>query len=143
MHKFCPKVPITTRTYIWLYRILSITFGGVMIDSTGKLTVNKYLKFLGYFGFIAITISTILGFLHQRNSYMAALSYSESVKPYYMTCSSILMQMLHISVNLWYINRNGIKSFVKIYIKKILSRFFDNRFHIFNSVLKNFPKFKI
>ncbi len=86
MPKINAKVPITTRFYVWLYRILCITFGGVMIDSNGKLTVNKYLKFLGYFGFIAINISTILGFVHQRNSYIATFSDSESVTPYHMTC---------------------------------------------------------
>jgi hypothetical protein len=114
MPKINAKVPITTRFYILLYRILCITFGGIMIDSSGQLIVNKYLKFLGYSGFIAMTISYILGFVHQRNSNMAAFTDSESVKPYYMTCSSILMQILHISVNLWYINRNGIKMVFKI-----------------------------
>ncbi len=123
MPKIIAKVPLTIRFYIWLYRTLFITFGGVMIDSNGKLTVNKYLKFLGYFGFIAMTISTILGFVHQKNSNMAAFSDSKSVKPRYMTGLSTLMQILHISVNLWYINRNGIKSVFKIY-KKFIEIFF-------------------
>jgi hypothetical protein len=134
MPKIIAKVPLTIRFYIWLYRILWITFGGVMIDSNGKLTVNKYLKFLGYFGFIAFTISTILGFVHQRNSNMASFSDSESVKPYYMTNLSTLMQILLISLNLWYINRNGIKCVFKIY-KKFIEIFFSNVFYIFNSVL--------
>ncbi len=112
MPKFCPKAPITTRTYIWFYRLLCITFGGVWIDSNGKLTVNKYLKYLGYFGFIAVTIGNILGFIYFQNLLKAAISDSKSVIPYYINCSTTLMQILHISVNLWYLNRNGIFSVV-------------------------------
>ncbi len=108
MPKFCPKVPITTRTYIWLYRTLYITFGGVWIDLNGNLTVNKYLKYLGYFGFIVMTISITLGFIYVCGTLKTALSDLESLTPYYISCSTILMQILHISVNLWYLNRNGI-----------------------------------
>jgi len=113
MPKFCPKVPITTRTYIWLYRILYITFGGVWIDSNGNLTVNKYLKYLGYFGFIVVTISSIIGFIYTRYSLINALSDSESFAIFYMLYSKALMLILHISVNLWYLNRNGMISVVK------------------------------
>jgi hypothetical protein len=114
MPKFCPKVPITTRTYIWIYRILFITFGGVWIDSNGNLTVNKYLKYVGYFGFIVMTIPTILGYIYTRYSLINALSDSESFTTYYIICSTTLMQILHISVDLWYLNRNGIISVVKL-----------------------------
>ncbi len=108
MPKICSKVPLTTRTYIWLYRLIFITFGGVWIDSNGKLTVNKYLKYLGYFGFIEMTIFNILGFIYFRVTLKTAFSDSESLAPYYMTFSTTLMQILHILVNLWYLNRNGI-----------------------------------
>jgi hypothetical protein len=114
MPKFCPKVSITTRTYLWLYRGFYITFGGVWIDSNGNLTVNKYLKYFGYFGFIVMTISTIFGFIYSQYSLMNALSDSESFTTFYMICSTPLMQILHILVTLWYLNRNGIISVVKI-----------------------------
>ncbi len=114
MPKICSKVPLTTRTYIWLYRFICITFGGVWIDSNGKLTVNKYLKYLGYFGFIVMTICTILGFIYVRKTLKTVFSDLESLTPYYMTFSTNLMQILHISVNLWYLNRNGMISVVKI-----------------------------
>jgi hypothetical protein len=108
MPKICSKVPLTTRTYIWLYRIFHITFGGVWIDSNGKLIVNKYLKYLGYYGFLVMTISNILGFIYVRARLETVFSGLESLTPYYVTFSKTLMQILHISVNLWYLNRNGI-----------------------------------
>jgi hypothetical protein len=114
MPKICSKVPLTTRTYIWLYRFICITFGGVWIDSNGKLTVNKYLKYFGYFGFIVMTICTILGFIYVRKTLKTVFSDLESLTPYYVTFSTNLMQILHISVNLWYLNRNGMISVVKI-----------------------------
>ena len=34
---------------LWFHRILGLTFGGLVIDSNGKLSQNKYYKFYGYF----------------------------------------------------------------------------------------------
>ncbi len=39
------KVELMARAYIWFYRLLRLTFGGVSIDSENKFFVNKYVKY--------------------------------------------------------------------------------------------------
>jgi hypothetical protein len=57
MLKINSKVALIGRAYIWFYRILELTFGGVSIDSKNKFYVNKYLK---YYGFLSSTGMTRL-----------------------------------------------------------------------------------
>jgi hypothetical protein len=63
MSKIDSKVALIAKAYIWFYRILGLTFGGVSIDSENKFYVNKYLKYYGLLSSIGITLYNITGFI--------------------------------------------------------------------------------
>jgi hypothetical protein len=112
------------RIYIWLYRLLFITFGGITIRTKEKLTVNKFVKIYGYFGGITITLFNIIYFIYIKNSkQMSQLYESGLVFTYYLIELKLGLQSLHISAIVWYLNRNGFIFFknlndIKISIKK-------------------------
>jgi hypothetical protein len=117
------KNSIAFRIYIWLYRLLFITFGGITIRTKETLTVNKFLKIYGYFGGIIITLLNIIYVIYVKNSkQMSDLYESGFVLIYYLIALKLGLQSLHISAIVWYLNRNGFMFFkisndIKISIK--------------------------
>jgi len=109
MPKLHTKASQMVRVYVWFYRILCITFGGIFINSSGKLCINKYLKYFGYFGSIVMTILNIIGFIYVVISEQMISLYKSSPNTYYVTCMAMALQMTHITTNLLYLNKNGIK----------------------------------
>ncbi len=112
MPKIIPKVSIMIRAYIWLYRILFITFGGITVNSTGKISINKYLKYYGYFNFTALTTVNILGFIYFLYSEEMIIIYKLDPKViYYMVWLTTITQIIHMTANVWYLNLNGFTFF--------------------------------
>ncbi len=112
MPKIIVKVSLMVRACIWLYRILCITFGGITINSAGNISINKYLKYFGYFSFTALTTTTFLGFIYCLYSEELIIIYRSDRKMLYSSiCLTIITQMVHMTANLWYLNRNGFRFF--------------------------------
>jgi hypothetical protein len=112
MRKINSKFPLMIRAYILLNRMLFITFGGVNIDSTGVIVLNKYLKYCGYFSFTIFTTANFFGFIYFALSEEMAIIYkSDSKILYYMICLITITKQLHMTANLWYLNRNGFRFF--------------------------------
>lgn len=106
------------RCFIWFYRVLSITFGGIAINSNNRLYINKYLKYYGYFGTFLITITNLYAFQEIATSQTMTSNTVRSV----LYCLSIItnaLNLIHVSVNLWFLNRNGRKLLEIIYNFKI------------------------
>lgn len=108
------------RAYIWFYRMLFITFGGIAMDSNENLYFNKYLKYFGYFGGIIATMTTIFGFIYVRNSpHMTSIYNLGLFLTYYMIALVSALQIMHNFANLWYLNRNGLKLWQTLYRKEV------------------------
>jgi len=117
MLRICPKVSFFKRTIIWFYRFISITFGGIAINSNGNLYINKYFKYYGFFGgflitFLNITAFTITIILLQTDSQHG----SESINSYFTLMLKSGSELLHMSVSLWFLIRNGFR-FIEILFK--------------------------
>jgi hypothetical protein len=120
MSKFISKVSLIIRAYIWLNRMLFITFGGAKIDSNGELIPNKYLKFYGYLSFTIFTTWNFFGLIYFNYSEEMIIIYKSDPKIlYYMTSFVTITQMIHMTANLWYINRNGFRFFEIFYRHKM------------------------
>jgi hypothetical protein len=115
MTRINSKVALIARAYIWFYRILGITFGGVSIDSENNFYVNKYLKYYGLLYTIVITLYNITGFLvfSTSDEVLAAYKYGQ-VMAYWVVILTNLLLIFQIMVNLWYLNLNGMK-FIEIF----------------------------
>jgi hypothetical protein len=113
MPRICLKVLFSKRTIIWFYRFISITFGGIAVNSNGNLCINKYFKYYGFFGGFLITFLNVIAFtitisLLQTNSQQNVNIFTAMLK----TGS----ELLHISVSLWFLIRNGFR-FIEILFK--------------------------
>jgi hypothetical protein len=117
MSKINLKVALIARAYIWFYRMLGITFGGISINSENKFFVNKYLKYYGFLYTIVITLYNITVFLIFSTSeeVLAAYKYGQVVV-YWVVILINLLLIFQIMVNLWYLNLNGMK-FIEIFVQ--------------------------
>jgi len=109
------KVSSIMKIYIWLYRLLGLTFGGIVINSSGKLGVNYLIKYYGYLIAIFISISSIyslVGSLHIHE--MIPLFESGKILLYVLIFKRSLRSMLVIG-NLFYLNLNGFEFFEVFY----------------------------
>jgi len=110
MRELKPKVSLIMRIYVWFYRIIGITFGGLAFNEEGKLYANRYLKYFGHFTAIFITIVNISGFIYVMESPQVIEVYNSGQITRYVSGALINgLQVFHVLVNLWYLNRNGIK----------------------------------
>jgi hypothetical protein len=117
MSKINSKVVLIAKAYIWFYRILGLTFGGVSIDSENKFYVNKYLKHYGFLCSIGITLYNIIGFIIFATSDEILDVYkSGQVMAYYWGILTYFLTLFQIIVNLWYLNLNGMK-FIEIFVQ--------------------------
>ncbi len=116
MPRIREKVSPIIKTYIWFYRFISITFGGITINSNQKLSINRYLKYYGYFTAILIILFNILSiYLWTSSKTMAELYNLGSIVPYFITITAYSLQLINVSANFWFLNRNGIKFFEIFY----------------------------
>jgi hypothetical protein len=117
MTRINSKAALIARAYIWFYRILGLTFGGVSIDSENKLFVNKYLKYYGFLCCIVATLHNITVFIIFATSdeILVAYKYGQ-VMAYWVVILTNLLLIFQITVNLWYLNLNGMK-FVEIFVQ--------------------------
>jgi hypothetical protein len=111
------KVALIARAYIWFYRLLGLTFGGISINSENKFFVNKYLK---YYGFLFSTIATlynIIGFfIISTSDEILAVYRSGQVMAYCLGALINLLLVFQILVNIWYLNLKGMK-FMEIFVQ--------------------------
>jgi len=117
MSKIKSKVTLIARAYIWFYRIIGITFGGVNIDSENKLFFSKYLKYYGFLFSIVATLYNITGFLvFSTSDQFLAVYRSGQVMAYCLSFLISFLVVFQIIVNIWYLNLKGIK-FMKIFVQ--------------------------
>ncbi len=117
MSKINSKVTLIARAYIWFYRIIGITFGGVSIDSENKLFFSKYLKYYGFLFSIIATLYNITGFLvFSTSDQFLAVYRSGQVMAYCLGFLINFLVVFQIIVNIWYLNLNGIK-FMEVYVQ--------------------------
>ena len=55
------------KVLLWFSRIIGLTFGGLTIDSNGRLLVNKYYKIYGYLFAIVVTVYDVYHFCWSFN----------------------------------------------------------------------------
>ena len=74
MGYLCRECPLIIKVYLWYYRLLQTTFGGLRINSNGQLFTNIYLKYYGYFALILIITSEIYtGYLLYQTNIMKTI----------------------------------------------------------------------
>jgi len=110
------KVSSIMKIYIWLYRPFGLTFGGIVVKSSGKLGINYLIKYYGYFMAILITISgihNIIGSLYV--SEMNSLVESGRILLYCVLIFKRSLRLVLVIGNLFYLNHNGIEFFEVFY----------------------------
>jgi hypothetical protein len=113
------KCPLIVRIYLWYYRLLQTTFGGLTIDSNGDLATNKYLKYYGFIVGLLITVTEILGLYSVLKSNFAVEIYnSGSILTYYFCITFNIIDKIRVLANLWFLQFNGIKFFEIFYYYK-------------------------
>jgi hypothetical protein len=117
MSKINSKVALIAKAYIWFYRILGITFGGVSIDAENNLFINKYLKYYGVLCTIGIILYNIIGFIiFSTSDDFMAIYKSGQIIVYCLEALTHFLTIFQIMVNLWYLNLNGMK-FMEIFVQ--------------------------
>jgi hypothetical protein len=117
MSKINSKVALIVKVYIWFYRILGLTFGGVSIDSENNFYVNKYLKYYGFLCSIGITLYNITGFIiFSTSDEILDVYKSGQVMAYCLGILTNFLTLFQIIVNVWYLNLNGMK-FIEIFVQ--------------------------
>jgi len=117
MTRINSKVVLIARAYIWFYRIIGLTFGGVSINSENKFFVNKYLKYYGFSFFIVATLCNIIGFfIISTSDKILAVYRSGQVMAYCLGVLINLLLVFQITVNFWYLNLKGMK-FMEIFVQ--------------------------
>jgi len=95
-----------------------MTFGGIAINSEDKLYINKYLKYYGYCGLILIPLSNIIA-LYVTMSKIPLDKNPGLIVTYYILLLTNGFQVIHVSANLWFMNRNGFRFFEIFYNRKM------------------------
>jgi hypothetical protein len=117
------KYPLIIKIYLWYYRLLQTTFGGLTIDSNGQLATNKYLKYYGYIVGILITAIDIYGLyiiLHSKN--VVEIYNSGYILTYYFLIIFSVIEKIRVFANFWFLQLNGIEFFETFYNFKIERR---------------------
>lgn len=111
---------IIARLLLWFHRILGLTFGGLVIDSNGKLSFNKYYKYYGYLVLIAFVSYDSIHFIIIHSQEMIEVSEKSKISksvPYILASVGMAWNAYKI-VNLYHFNRHGMK-FIKILVEII------------------------
>lgn len=111
---------LRVKTFLWYYRILHTTFGGLTIDSKDTLSINKYWKAYGIlFGLlIGIWNCTSLYFF-SRTKIMNDLYESEFVTSYYLFMSLKALVEIRCIFIFGFLQTHGIKFFRMFYIYRV------------------------
>jgi hypothetical protein len=110
------KCPLIIRIYLWYYRLLQTTFGGLTIDSNGDLATNKYLKYYGYIVGLLITATNILGFYYVLHSNLVVAIYNSGhILTYYLCITFNIIEKIRFVANLWFLQFYGIEFFEIFY----------------------------
>ena len=103
-------------TYLWFYRLIGITFGGLSIDSNGKFHINRCLKLFGYFYAIVFSVVFVICFSYMLTTERFKSLYADNDRTaYFVVIFYYTSQLVHIIINLWYLNRKGL-TFVRIFV---------------------------
>jgi hypothetical protein len=106
------KVSLIIKIYIWFYRLIGMTFGGLVINSNEKLVSNKLLKYYGILTFILIAMSNFYGVINGLKSPQLISSYESGFMTLYLMILLIMILRLSlIFLNYLYSNLNGIEFF--------------------------------
>jgi hypothetical protein len=117
------KCPLIIKIYLWYYRLLQTTFGGLTIDSNGDLVNNKYLKYYGFIVGLLITATEILGlYLVIKSNLVVEIYNSGYILTYYLSIIFSVIEKIRVSANLWFLQFNGIEFFEIFYRYKIERR---------------------
>ncbi len=112
MKFLCSKRPTIIKIYLWYYRLIQTTFGGLTIDSNGQLSTNKYLKYYGYIVGLLITAMNIFGlYLFIQSDLYISIYTSGYILTYYLKIIYIIIEKIRVFANLWFLQFNGIKFF--------------------------------
>jgi hypothetical protein len=123
MEFLCSKYPVIIKIYLWYYRLLQTTFGGLTIDSNGQLATNKYLKYYGFIAGLFITATDILGlYLVIHSDFIVAIYTSGYILTYYFIIIHLIIENIRVFFNLWYLQFNGIKFFKIFFHYKVKKR---------------------
>jgi hypothetical protein len=116
------KCSLIIKIYLWYYRLLQTTFGGLTIDSNGDLATNKYLKYYGYIVGLLITAINILGFYHLFQSELVVEIYNSGhILTYYFCITCSIIEKIRVFANLWFLQFDGIE-FFKIFYRYRVDR---------------------
>ena len=108
--------PLAT-TYLWFYRLIGITFGGLSIDSNGKFHINRCLKIFGYCYEIFYAVLFIICFNYMLSTTQFQSLYENNDETaYFVVIFYYCSQLVQIIVNLFYLNRKGMV-FVKVMVE--------------------------
>jgi hypothetical protein len=117
------KCPLIIRIYLWYYRLLQTTFGGLMINSNGQLATNKHLRYYGLIVELLITATEILGlYLVIKSNLVVEIYNSGYVLTYYLSIIFSVIEKIRVFANLWFLHSNGIEFFEIFYHHKIERR---------------------
>jgi hypothetical protein len=123
MKILCNKYPLIIRIYLWYYRLLQTTFGGLTIESNGQLATNKYLKYYGYIVGLLITASDIYGlYVIFQSEFVASIYNSGHYLTYYLCTTFSIIEEIRFLTNFWFLQFNGIKFFEIFYQYKVERR---------------------
>ena len=105
--------------FLWFHRLFGLTFGGLAIDSKGRISSNKFLKVLGYFLMILIIVFDIFDIIwllgkHSLDVNSNLAKNTTGVLVYLMFSSAILVYLLKWNTLLFF-NILGNKFFKLIY----------------------------
>jgi hypothetical protein len=116
----CNKYPLIIKIYLWYYRLLQTTFGGLTIDSNGQLAINKYLKYYGYIVGLLITAINIYGlYIIIHSNLIVSIYNSGHILTYYLCITFRIIEEIRFLANLWFLQFNGIKFFEIFYHYKV------------------------
>src|SRR5882724_439232 len=115
------KVLYFISVLLWFHRILGLTFGGLSIDSNGRIFVNKYYKFYGYF-MIALVISittwtNIYSIVNLKQFLLSVNLVNIPVIAYLMFISKLIQEILAIFI-VFHMNIHGFE-IIKIFVTQI------------------------
>jgi len=119
----CNKYPLIIKIYLWYYRLLQTTFGGLTIDSNGQLSTNKYLKYYGYIVGLLITAINIYGlYIIIHSNIIVEIYTSGYILTYYFCITFSIIEKVRVFANLWFLQSNGIEFFETFYRFRIEKR---------------------
>ena len=103
-------------TYLWFYRFIGITFGGLSINSNRKVAFNKSLYVFGYCYAITFSLVYTAIFVYTLSTDRFRSLYSDSGETvYWAVIIYYTSKLVHIVINLIYLNCKG-SALLKVFV---------------------------